>query len=46
MGSCCTNFVSLFVGAQFYCARKTLRYHNAFREEQSSSPTMHPITAI
>ena len=45
-GSCRTNFVSLAVGAQFYCARKTLRYHKAFREEQSSSPTMHLTNAI
>ena len=35
-----------FVGAELCSARETLRCHKAFREEQSSSPTTHPIKAI
>ena len=46
MGSFESNFISWFVGEQFYCSRGTLRCHKAFLEERSSSPTMHLVKAI
>ena len=35
-----------FVGAELCSARETLRCHKAFREEQSSSPTIRSIGCI